>query len=180
MKRVLLREIKKVEINDPSKFNPDSEEACFGKDNTGPEENDVIVGKFIWHREKSNSNLDDTGDNKGGFSFYYARRIYDDDYFYYIPIRKNKKTVIPGRGHGVGRLPQPDNSPLLTIDMKEEIQGKKYIRIISARYTNKAEVEMYEYNKEMKQIREELKREKYYEKSLIRFQEVVSKRKIIK
>ena len=128
MKRVL-RETKKNDTNDPSKFNPDSKEAYFEKDSTGPEENDIIVGKFIWHREKSNNNLNDTRDNKGGFSFYYARRIYDDDYFYYIPIRKNKKKIILGHGYGVGRLPQPVNFPLLTIDMKEEVQGKNILEL---------------------------------------------------
>jgi hypothetical protein len=28
--------------------------------------NDVVLGKFIWHRGKSNQTVDDVGGNKGG------------------------------------------------------------------------------------------------------------------
>jgi uncharacterized DUF497 family protein len=180
MKRkfVVFRETKQIEMNDPSKFDPDSDEAYFYKDTSGPEENDVIVTKFIWHRGKSNANIDDTREYKGGFSFYYARHIYEDKYFYYIPPRKNKKQVIPGRYHGVGKLPKPDNSSLLVVDTREEVHGKKYLRIISSRYANEAEKALYEHNKERIQLTEELKRSEEYQKSLSKFRETISQKKI--
>ena len=89
MKRTLkrLRE-KEIEFNNPQKFDPDSDAAYYDKDTSGLEENDVIVDNFIWHREKSNQNVSDPRENKGGFSFYYARHAYDDDDFYPIPKKK--------------------------------------------------------------------------------------------
>ena len=58
--------------------NPNSQEAFFSKDVSGLENEDVIVGDFIWNRGKSNENIIDTGDGKG-FSFYYARHVFSDN-----------------------------------------------------------------------------------------------------
>jgi hypothetical protein len=58
---------------------PDSQEAWFSIDASGPENEDVIVDKFIWNRKKSNENLTDPRQGKG-FSFYYARHAFDDDF----------------------------------------------------------------------------------------------------
>lgn len=165
---------KEVEFNDPQKFNPDSDAAFYDKDTSGPEENDVVVDNFIWHREKSNQNIDDTRENKGGFSFYYARHTYDDDDFYPIPKGKNKKQVVPERYYVVGQL--PDENKLLVINIQEVFtNGKEYMRILSARLANDAEEEMYEYAKWIKNKSKERKREATYDWR-IRFREAVEKR----
>ena len=57
----------------------DTPQAWFEIDTTGPESEDVICGNFVWHREKSNRNITDTGDGKG-FSFYLARYVFEDPY----------------------------------------------------------------------------------------------------
>jgi hypothetical protein len=125
VKKITLRRLqeKEAETNDPQIFDPDSYEAYYEEDTSGPEENDVIVNRFIWHREKSNQNIKDTGKNKGVFSFYYARHTYDDKYSYYIPKRKNRKQTLPDRYHLVGQL--PDDNILLTIDVEGRNKKQK-------------------------------------------------------
>jgi len=68
--------------------NPDSQEAYFCKDVSGDENEDVIVENFIWNRKKSNDNIIDTGTGKG-FSFYYARHAFDDEYVYEVYNEQN-------------------------------------------------------------------------------------------
>jgi hypothetical protein len=71
------------EIKKPQKPFEDTKEAWFDKDKTGPENEDVRVGRFIWNRKKSNDNIIDTGDGDGkGFSFYYARCVDNDKFIY--------------------------------------------------------------------------------------------------
>jgi uncharacterized DUF497 family protein len=175
MKRILkrLRE-KEIEFNDPQKLDPDSYDAYYDKDTSGPEENDVIVGNFIWNREKSNQNIVDVGENKGGFSFYYARHAYDDDNLYPIPKEKNKKRIVPGRYYVVGQM--PDENRLLVIDIKETLtDGEEYIRILSARLANDEEERLYEHSKWLKNKAKERRREET-DDWRIRFKEAVEKR----
>jgi len=67
---------------------PDSKEAYFSRDVSGPEDEDVVVDNFIWHRKKSNDNLSDEGQGKG-FSFYYARNAFKDQFHCYVPNKRN-------------------------------------------------------------------------------------------
>ena len=148
----------RIEFNNPQKFNPDSDDAYYDKDTSGPEENYIVVDNFIWHRGKSNQNIEDVGENKGGFSFYYARHAYDDNDFYPILKTKNKKQVMHGRYYGVGQIPNEDK--LLVIDVQEVLSnGKEYTRILSARLANDREEELYEQAKWYRSKREEHKRE---------------------
>ena len=66
-------------LDDYKGGNPDSREAYFSVDVSGPENEDVIVDRFIWNRKKSNENLSDPRQGKG-FSFYLARHVFDDDF----------------------------------------------------------------------------------------------------
>ena len=58
----------------------DTPQAWYELDTTGPENEDVVCGNFVWQREKSNKNIEDTGDGKG-FSFYLARYVFEDPLF---------------------------------------------------------------------------------------------------
>ena len=71
-------ELERTEKKETTPFE-DTPQAWYGLDTTGPESEDVVCGNFVWHREKSNNNLKDTGDGKG-FSFYLARYVFDDPY----------------------------------------------------------------------------------------------------
>ena len=71
-------ELERTEKKETTPFE-DTPQAWYGLDTTRPESEDVVCGNFVWHREKSNNNLKDTGDGKG-FSFYLARYVFDDPY----------------------------------------------------------------------------------------------------
>jgi hypothetical protein len=68
----------------------DSEQAYFGKESGDPNEIVKVIdednGKiffYSWERGKSNKNIDDTSFRKKGFSFYLARYVFFDEYFYF-------------------------------------------------------------------------------------------------
>ena len=69
----------------------DTPQAWYEVDTTGPENEDVVCGNFVWHREKSNKNIKDTGDGKG-FSFYLARYAFEDPYS--VEIENDKIRII--------------------------------------------------------------------------------------
>ena len=116
--------------------NPDSREAWFFIDVSGSENEDVIVDSFIWNRKKSNENITDTRQGKG-FSFYYARHAFDDEFSTFTYNEQN-----------------PENTKLLGIvDEKVmvvinyELENNNY-RIISAWETdNQNLIEIYLRNK---------------------------------
>jgi len=69
---------------------PDSLDAYFSVDISGPEGEDVLVDNFVWSRRKSNENIKDAHGKGKGFSFYYARRVFvDDDDSYEIYNEQN-------------------------------------------------------------------------------------------
>ncbi len=120
--REKLEERKSLSETDESEPYEDSYEAYYEKDKTGPENEDVICGKFVWNRKKSNENITDTSDGKG-FSFYLARHAFDDKFKVTIKDKtneKNKQTLGVVAG---------DEKLMVVVNVKTE--GDK-IRIISA------------------------------------------------
>jgi uncharacterized DUF497 family protein len=108
MKRIL-KNIKETQIPFEN-----TREACFEEDTTGPENEDVYVDKFVWSRKKSNDNLKDTGNSKG-FSFYYARYVFDDDFKYEAFNETN-----PEKEKTVGIVLQGNQKAVVVIDTIEE------------------------------------------------------------
>jgi len=106
------------EIIENTTLDPDSPEAWYNKDETGPESDIVRVGNFTWHRHKSNENVMDFGDGKG-ISFFYARYAFED---------KNKKTASAGfkRNKVIGKITNQIYAVIETIDERD------LTRIISA------------------------------------------------
>jgi len=121
----------------------DSREARYDKE-LGNHDEDVIVKDcftngekitFIWNKGKSNDNIDDTDEGKGGFSFYEARYVYRDPY-------KQKDIVKASNPDGcsiAGTIFQGDSEVMLVI--QERIEGKDEegdpkIRILSATYAS--------------------------------------------
>ena len=99
----------------------DTPQAWYEVDTTGPENEDVVCGNFVWHREKSNKNIKDTGDGKG-FSFYLARYVFEDPYSVEIENETN-----PENDKTLGIV--AENNVMVVINAK--IENDK-IRIISA------------------------------------------------
>jgi uncharacterized DUF497 family protein len=97
---------------------PDSKEAFFSIDVSGPENEDVTVEDFIWNRKKSNENILDTRQGKG-FSFYYARHAFTD---------VNKRIIHLGNGRNkiVARI---SDSVYIVIDTEDD---RNFTRILSA------------------------------------------------
>lgn len=99
----------------------DTPQAWYELDTTGPENEDVVCGNFVWHREKSNKNIKDTGDGKG-FSFYLARYVFEDPYSVEIENETN-----PENDKTLGIV--AENNVMVVINAKVE---NDKIRIISA------------------------------------------------
>ena len=99
----------------------DTPQAWYELDTTGPENEDVVCGNFVWHREKSNKNIKDTGDGKG-FSFYLARYVFEDPYSVEIENETN-----PESDKTLGIV--AENNVMVVINAKVE---NDKIRIISA------------------------------------------------
>lgn len=99
----------------------DTPQAWYEVDTTGPENEDVVCGNFVWHREKSNKNIKDTGDGKG-FSFFLARYVFEDPYSVEIENETN-----PENDKTLGIV--AENNVMVVINAK--IENDK-IRIISA------------------------------------------------
>ena len=96
------------------------------------EHGDVVgVPGFIWSQNKSNINI-----AAHEFSFYYARRIFDDDKIYYDEPDK-RHSIGEDRRWTVGRALKQPNRILLVCDT--EIEPSGVIRIYSARELNKGE-----------------------------------------
>jgi uncharacterized DUF497 family protein len=115
--------------------NPNSENAYYEKDVSGPENEDVHIndGKihFVWNRGKSNENISNTGDGKG-FSFYLARHVYKDPNVLYIDCSEGN-TDNEDRTRVVGIIPG-DEKTMSVIDIVNEDNNSK--RIISANYVD--------------------------------------------
>jgi len=116
---ILLRESEpRNEIVENTELDPDSEEAWWQIDETGPDSEIVRVGDFTWHRQKSNENVTDDGDGKG-FSFFYARYAFEDE-------KRRKVPVQGGRNRTIGRINKDVYTVIDTID------ENNLTRIISA------------------------------------------------
>jgi len=91
---ILLRESEpRNETVENTKLDPDSEEAWWQIDETGPDSEIVRVGNFTWHRRKSNENVTDDGDGKG-FSFFYARYAFEDEKRRSVPVEGERNRTI--------------------------------------------------------------------------------------
>ena len=93
----------------------------------GDENQDVTsMSEFIWRRSKSNSNV-----KAHGFSFYYARRIFDTGKFHIGTEDMSQPLARQYRSHSVGRAHLQPNKILLVCETDEDPSGKT--RIYSAR-----------------------------------------------
>lgn len=121
--RIFEQVLKEADKEDATSNVPfeDTPQAWFEIDTTGPESEDVICGNFVWHREKSNKNITNTGDGKG-FSFYLARYVFEDPYVVEIENETN-----PENDKTLGIV--AENNVMVVINAK--LEGDK-IRIISA------------------------------------------------
>jgi len=119
---VLLNESEEVknEVIENTKLDPNSIEAWYDEDKTGPDSDIVRVGNFTWHREKSNENVKDNRDGKG-ISFFFAR---------YACLDENKKTVPQenGRNKVVGKI----NEDVYSVIDTQDDRDSGLTRIISA------------------------------------------------
>lgn len=125
-------EFERTEKKETTPFE-DTPQAWYGLDTTGPESEDVVCGNFVWHREKSNDNLKDTGDGKG-FSFYLARYVFDDPYSVEIENEthpENDKTlgVVLENNVMVVINAKVENDKIRIISAWEALPQSKYIRI---------------------------------------------------
>ncbi len=129
----------------PKEVYKDSREALYEKE-LGNEDDDVEVtdrrihdGKlftFVWNRGKSNSNIDNTRDGKLGFSFYYARYVYRDEYLWEVPelTRDTRNTAFLGRIIEDPETNEEFDLPVMLVIQakKESVISNKRIRIVSA------------------------------------------------
>jgi len=115
----------------------DSDKACFEKELGDPKEivkvvdvdKDGKISVYTWEREKSNQNIIDTGTGKRGFSFYLARLVFFDEYFYLdsdLATNKNYTGII-------GVIPGDKKQEELIVINTEDGPGT---RIISAYYAD--------------------------------------------
>jgi len=115
----------------------DSDRAFFEKEPGDPEEivkvideNDGKISIYTWERRKSNKNIDDASIEKRGFSFYLARYVFFDKYFYFDDDLATNKDytgiigVIPG---------DKKQEELIVINIED---GQGVIRIIAAYYAD--------------------------------------------
>ena len=130
-------------LNESKEEYKDSKDARFKKEAGDPDEDVIVKDKFnngetitfVWKRGKSNENVDDTGGEKGGFSFYQARFVNRDPYLQKGSI----KTSNPGGLSIVGTVFEDDEEAIIVIQEKEEgkdEEGDPVIRIFSATYSN--------------------------------------------
>jgi hypothetical protein len=102
---------------------PDSYEAYYLEDPGDP--NGLVVVKddvltFTWYREKSNENLIDTRDNKKGFSFYFARGVYYDEYKI-----KDNDLASDKRNTGIlGMVDELDKKVMIVINVKKTLMSQ--------------------------------------------------------
>jgi uncharacterized DUF497 family protein len=119
-----LRKIRESKNNQQSQtLFEDTKEAWLEKDETGPENENVHFGRFVWNRKKSNDNITDTDDGRG-FSFYYARYVFNDKYVYEAFNETN-----PENEKTVGIIPKGNEKVMVVINAAIE---DSLIRIISA------------------------------------------------
>ena len=118
----------------------DSDKACFEKELGNPDEIVKVVdednGKifvYTWERKKSNQNIDDTSTGKRGFSFYLARLIFFDEYFYFDDDLATNKNYTGTIGVIPGDKEQEEPIVINTED------GPEVTRIISAYYADDPE-----------------------------------------
>jgi uncharacterized DUF497 family protein len=102
----------------------DTKEAWFEKDIAGPENEDVHIDRFVWNRKKSNDNITDTKDGNG-FSFYYARCVFNDKFLIEAFNENN-----PENEKSIGIVPEGNQKVMVVINTSEGEDG--LIRIISA------------------------------------------------
>jgi uncharacterized DUF497 family protein len=138
MKRILVEHDSVPSQLERQKTFKDSEDAFFEEETGNPKE-DVVVQDtfkdgttltFVWSRQKSNENIKDTEDNKGGFSFYYARYAYRDPY----KMLSAKNATDTNNTSILGRLDTNEEDVILVVQTKKEAENR--IRIISATYAN--------------------------------------------
>jgi len=130
----LFEEVKKEEKETEYK---DSEQAWFEEEHGEPseivrviDEDENKVSIYTWERRKSNENINDTGTGKKGFSFYLARNVFYDEYFYLdndLATNKNYTGII-------GVIPMDkEKEELIVINIED---GQGVTRIISAYYAD--------------------------------------------
>jgi len=91
---------------------------------------------FIWNIGKSNDNIDDTREGKGGFSFYLSRYVYYDIYKMEVPDLveaqyRHERTAYVGQIFDPERPHARTKTPVaIVIQLKEEKRDR--IRIISS------------------------------------------------
>jgi uncharacterized DUF497 family protein len=153
-KKKMKRQLIETDNNDiPYKDTP---QAWFEKDESGPESEDVHIGDFIWNRKESNENITDVGGGKG-FSFYYARYVFNDENsktFYNETNPENEKTV--------GMVTK--DKVMVVIDTLTE---GNLIRIISAWEVDDSSIWARRYHQNKKHKRESIKIEAKRIKTLI-------------
>ena len=127
--------------------NCDTREAYYDIEEGSPKENIIIKeGKFnfTWNRKISNDNI-----NQEGFSFYFARRVFEDKY----------KVIDIGLGndpHNTGILGIVPGSPktMIIIYAPTDYLLKGVIKIVSAHYVTSQELkDKYSLLKKMKSMR---------------------------